>query len=106
MNWSFFLHTPDRCPVCRADESGLAQDSRTRHDVAHTVRVVSVRDGTRPEVLDWGRTGRPLVLLAGSQKLHACSSPLSRTAYASNPRMYGMFGGRSPLLNCGPRVDR
>ena len=30
----------------------------------------------------------------------------SMEGYASNPRMYGMVGGRSPLLNCGPRVDR
>lgn len=32
---------------------------------AHSARFVEVEDGVRLEVLDWGGTGRPLVLLAG-----------------------------------------
>ena len=31
----------------------------------HTVRFVAVEDNVRLEVLDWGGTGRPVVLLAG-----------------------------------------
>jgi hypothetical protein len=29
-----------------------------------------------------------------------------RRAYFSKPRMYGRSGGRDPVLNCGPRVER
>ena len=31
-------------------------------------------------------------------------SGFPRWAYLSKPRMYGMFGGRSPFSNIGPRV--
>jgi len=31
----------------------------------HTIRFVTVEKGVRLEVLDWGGSGRPLVLLAG-----------------------------------------
>src|ERR1017187_4460649 len=31
----------------------------------HSVQFVTVEDGVRLEVLDWGGTGRPVVLLAG-----------------------------------------
>ena len=30
----------------------------------------------------------------------------SRSAYFSKPRMYGMIGGRGPVLKSGPRVER
>jgi hypothetical protein len=30
----------------------------------------------------------------------------SRRAYISKPRMYGMTGGRGPVLKSGPRVER
>ena len=33
---------------------------------SHTVRIVTVDEGVRLEVLDWGGSGRPVVLLAGS----------------------------------------
>jgi non-heme chloroperoxidase len=45
---------------------GLGQESPPWHDPSrHKVRFVTVEDGVRLEVLDWGGTGRPLVLLAG-----------------------------------------
>src|SRR2546425_9052440 len=34
----------------------------------HLVRFVTVEEGVRLEVLDWGGSGRPIVLLAGSGK--------------------------------------
>src|SRR6202041_2674925 len=44
----------------------LAQDSARWHDPSkHRVRFVTVEDGVQLEVLDWGGTGRPIVLLAG-----------------------------------------
>jgi non-heme chloroperoxidase len=44
-----------------------AQDSAPWHDPSkHTVQFVTVEKGIRLEVLDWGGTGRSVVLLAGS----------------------------------------
>jgi len=43
-----------------------AQESEFRHDPSkHKVQFVGVEEGVQLEVLDWGGTGRPLVLLAG-----------------------------------------
>lgn len=45
---------------------GIGQDSQPWHDPSqHKVQFVTVEDGVRLEVLDWGGTGRPIVLLAG-----------------------------------------
>jgi pimeloyl-ACP methyl ester carboxylesterase len=45
---------------------GCAQVSASWHDASpHKVQFVTVEDGVRLEVLDWGGTGRPLALLAG-----------------------------------------
>ena len=47
--------------------TGFAQDSVSWHDPSkHTVQFVTVEKGIRLEVLDWGGTGRAVVLLAGS----------------------------------------
>jgi len=44
-----------------------AQDSAPWHDPSkHSVQFVTVEQGVRLEVLDWGGSGRPVVLLAGS----------------------------------------
>jgi non-heme chloroperoxidase len=43
-----------------------AQEPVTWHDPSpHTVQFVTVEDNVKLEVLDWGGSGRPLVLLAG-----------------------------------------
>jgi non-heme chloroperoxidase len=47
-------------PVARAQESGAWHDPSK-----HQVQFVTVEDGIRLEVLDWGGSGRPIVLLAG-----------------------------------------
>lgn len=45
---------------------GLGEQSPPWHDPSqHKVQFVTVEDGVRLEVLDWGGTGRPVVLLAG-----------------------------------------
>ncbi len=47
--------------------SASAQDSASRGDPSqHQVQFVMVEEGIRLEVLDWGGSGRALVLLAGS----------------------------------------
>src|SRR6266478_9420649 len=44
-----------------------AQNSGSWHDLSnHQVRLVTVEDGVQLEVLDWGGSGRLVVLLAGS----------------------------------------
>jgi hypothetical protein len=46
--------------------AGGAQESSSWHDPSrHKVQFVTVEDGVRLEVLDWGGKGRPFVLLAG-----------------------------------------
>jgi non-heme chloroperoxidase len=46
--------------------TGCAQESTPWHGPSkHTVQFVSVEEGVQLEVLDWGGTGRPVVLLAG-----------------------------------------
>jgi non-heme chloroperoxidase len=48
-----------------------AQPSIPWHDPSpHRVQFVTVQEGVRLEVLDWGGTGRPLVLLAGYRTAH------------------------------------
>jgi non-heme chloroperoxidase len=45
---------------------GTALQAQKKPDLSkHTVQMVSVERGVRLEVLDWGGTGRPLVLLTG-----------------------------------------
>ncbi len=45
---------------------GYGQESAPWHDPSnHRVQFVTVEEGVRLEVLDWGGTGRPVVLLAG-----------------------------------------
>ncbi len=45
---------------------GIALCAQEKPDLTkHTVRMVSVEKGVSLEVLDWGGTGRPLVLLTG-----------------------------------------
>src|ERR1700689_1686179 len=46
--------------------TGSAQDLTRRDPSKHRVQFVSVEDNVQLEVLDWGGTGQPLVLLAGS----------------------------------------
>lgn len=43
-----------------------AQESTWRDPSKHRVQFVTVEDGVRLEVLDWGGSGKPLVLLTGS----------------------------------------
>src|ERR1039458_1970022 len=48
-----------------AVSASRAQEPSSWHDPSrHKVQFVTVEDGVRLEVLDWGGTGRPVVLLA------------------------------------------
>src|ERR1700747_1242431 len=49
-----------------AQPAARAQEISAWHDPSkHQIKLVSVGDGVRLEVLDWGGPGRPIVLLAG-----------------------------------------
>src|ERR1017187_1529423 len=49
-----------------AVSASRAQEPSSWHDPSrHKVQFVTVGDGVQLEVLDWGGTGRPVVLLAG-----------------------------------------
>lgn len=51
--------------------AACAQEPASWHDPStHRVQFVTVQDGVRLEVLDWGGTGRPVVLLAGYLTAH------------------------------------
>jgi non-heme chloroperoxidase len=53
-------------PVLAVSVIGYAQESAPWHDPSkHKVDFVTVEEGVQLEVLDWGGTGRPAVLLAG-----------------------------------------
>src|SRR5689334_1581107 len=43
-----------------------AQQSTWQDASKHRVQFIAVEDGVRIEVVDWGGTGKPLVLLTGS----------------------------------------
>lgn len=55
-----FMHTASGAAACSATDSTFQAESISYHR-----QFVPVADGVRLEVLDWGGTGRPLVLLAG-----------------------------------------
>ncbi|MBI3667823.1 MAG: alpha/beta hydrolase [Acidobacteria bacterium] len=72
-----------------------AQESVSWRDPSkHQVQFVAVEDGVRLEVLDWGGTGRPVVLLAGYLTAHVYddfAAKLSETChvYGITRRGYG-----------------
>jgi non-heme chloroperoxidase len=49
----------------RAQQGGAAQAAPPADTTPHTVQFVQVEPDVKLEVLDWGGTGRPLILLAG-----------------------------------------
>ena len=52
--------------ILLTSQIGLAQTESDWHDPSkHRVQLVTVEKGIRLEVLDWGGSGRPVVLLAG-----------------------------------------
>jgi hypothetical protein len=44
----------------------VAQDIPDNHDATpHSIRFVTVQDNVKLEVIDWGGSGRPMILLHG-----------------------------------------
>ena len=58
--------TPAECPL-PTDTRGVESVERSvwRDTSPHSTLYVNVADGVRLEVLDWGGTGRPILLLHG-----------------------------------------
>jgi len=70
------------------------------HDPSrHTVQFVTVEEGVRLEVLDWGGTGRPVVLLAGSGNTAHIFDDFAETLSGACCHVYGItrrgFGASS-----------
>ena len=73
MTWLFRDSASHRSRVVKVAVAGLCfltsalahQTSAFRDPSPHKVELVTVEDGVRLEVLDWGGSGRPVVLLAG-----------------------------------------
>jgi pimeloyl-ACP methyl ester carboxylesterase len=66
INWRTWAAVAIAAVVIRGQNTATWRDSSP-----HRVQFVTVTDGVRLEVLDWGGTGRPLVLLAGYLTAHA-----------------------------------
>lgn len=53
-------------PICSAQNGAMPDNHAVWHDPSpHTVQFITVDKDVKLEVLDWGGSGRPLVLLAG-----------------------------------------
>src|SRR5687767_12970390 len=94
--------------VLLAMPTGAAVDAAWRDPSPHTVRFVTMGDGVRLEVLDWGGSGRAIVLLAGGgNTAHAFDdfAPLLAGRY----RVYGITRrgwGASGFSESPDPVDR
>jgi hypothetical protein len=68
------------CLLIAAAIFGLsASRAEDWHDPSpHQIRFVSVQPGVKIETLDWGGTGRPLILIAGAGGTAAYSSDRER----------------------------
>src|SRR5260370_21707938 len=80
----------------------LAQQPAWKDPSPHKNQFVTVEEGIRLEVLDWGGVGRPLILLAGSgNTAHVFDDfapQLTRVAhvYGITPRGYGASTQHDP----------
>jgi non-heme chloroperoxidase len=74
-----------------ARSAGCAQRSAAWHDPSkHRVQFVTVEDGVRLEVLDWGGSGRPVVLLAGYLTAHVYDDLAPKLSEACSCHVYGI----------------
>jgi pimeloyl-ACP methyl ester carboxylesterase len=72
------------------DLDRATEESSWRRDrTSHTIRFVDVEKGVKLEVVDWGGTGRPLILLAGGNN-HAHSFDRFAPKLTSTYHVYGI----------------
>jgi non-heme chloroperoxidase len=80
--------------------TGFAQESAPWQDPSkHQVQFVTVEDGVQLEVLDWGGTGRPVVLLAGYTTAHVYddfAAKLSETCHVYGITRRGLGASSRP----------
>ncbi|MBD8880250.1 alpha/beta hydrolase [Rhodanobacter sp. 7MK24] len=97
-----FMHAASGATACSAASTFQAESA------GHHRQFVSVTDGVRLEVLDWGGTGRPLVLLPGlGNTAHVFDS--IAPALARHFHVYGITGrgfGASSIPKSGYGADR
>jgi hypothetical protein len=84
--------------------SSLFRAARRKDPSPHTSRFVRVERSVTLEVLDWGGSGRPLVLLSGGEIPHTCSmtSPPGSRRPSMSTGLRGA-GWRSGFLPVGER---
>ena len=62
----WFRNASPRCPrIFSQTTAGLLAQEAVRDASPHAVRLIAIDKDVRLEVLDWGGSGRPVVLLAG-----------------------------------------
>ena len=85
-----------------------AQSSPVARDSAPAVRFIGVQPNVQLEVLDWGGTGQPMVLLAGLGNTAHVFDDFARKLRA-NHHVYGITRrgfGRSSMPSAGYSADR
>ena len=96
------------CAICLAAFLLHAARGQSIDSATHTVQFVSVENDVRLEVLDWGGSGRPVVLLAGAgDTAHAFDDfapKLTRTYHVYGITRRGF--GRSSSPESGYSADR
>jgi pimeloyl-ACP methyl ester carboxylesterase len=87
-----------------AQPSGTGETGKTVDSCPHTVYFVTVENYVKLEVLDWGDTGCPLVLLAGmmfdAREYHTFAPKLVRNFHVYRITRRG-FGACAPKPDCG-----
>jgi pimeloyl-ACP methyl ester carboxylesterase len=78
-----------RSPMPFDLERATEESSWRRDRTSHSIRFVEVEDGVKLEVVDWGGTGRPLILLAGGNN-HAHSFDKFAPKLTDTYRVYGI----------------
>lgn len=74
-----------------ASSTCLAKNSFPWHDESkHRVQFVTVEDDVRLEVLDWGGSGRPIVLLAGYLTAHVYDEFAPKLSETCTCHVYGI----------------
>ena len=78
---------------------GVAQTPAWQDPARHQVQFVEVEEGDRLEVLDWGGTGRPIVLLGGYTTAHIfdeIAPKLARTGHIYGITRRGLGASSKP----------
>jgi len=77
-------------------ERATEESSWRRDRTSHTIQFITVEDNVKLEVVDWGGSGRPLILLAGGNN-HAHGFDKFAPKLTGTYRVYGIQCSASDL---------